>query len=71
MCEWEKEPQVCVRQEHHYNHQLRTLLESGVPPIPSLADCLLDVRPAVSRLGLAGVEEVDNEVENFEAVSWT
>ena len=29
------------------------------------------MRPDVSRLGLAGVDEVDDEVENFEAVSWT
>ena len=43
MCAWEKEPQVCERQEHHYNHQLRTLLECLQPQVWLIAFSMCDL----------------------------
>ena len=43
MCAWEKEPQVCERQEHHYNHQLQTLLECLQPRVWLIAFSMCDL----------------------------
>ena len=43
MCAWEKEPQVCERQEHHYNHQLQTLLECLRPRVWLIAFSMRDL----------------------------
>ena len=40
---WEKELQVCEQQEHHYNHQLQTLLECLRPQVWLIAFSMCDL----------------------------